>query len=624
MSEQDKGQDGASKASAKKGAAKKSAADKSAAKKSPAKKSSATKGADTSVDPTKPAIKLGAEPAPVIEIGEGQGNLERQGTGRLTHKTRDERIADGLMARTRVSPRSLGLYAPGANRTNPVELIVSQESTRLTPLLGLRHARMAASPFAFYRGTAILMAQDLGANASPLIAAQIGGDAHMSNFGFYAGEDRRLVFDMNDFDETRPGPFEWDTKRYCTSVLLAARANNIPADLAERAVLIFARRYMWWIREFANRPSLEVWYDRLDVQNWVESVANASLDELENLIAYLEGVSGVDDSVLSEAAKAAAAARLAKDVNAKTKNASGKKAKGKPEKQARATAADLRDLYVQAGKTVLKKASKKTGAQAVASLTTVDANGGRIFIDNPPLVERLSGRAASEFGTPGDAMVDMLRSVFRQYRASMSEEKRVLIDRYAYRDGALKVVGVGSVGTRAAILLMEGQGARDPFILQIKEANQSVLTPYISADFKASHLPNPKEMGKRVVLGQRLMQATSDIFLGWVSNITGPAGYTTDYYIRQLKDMKYSFDVENLDVAMLIVNAILVARVLAHAHARSGDPLTMAAYMGDNDDFAQGLLDFSRRYVDQVDSDYAEFMDAIAAGHIEVAPSVDG
>ena len=282
---------------------KSSASGKAPSSKAPSSKKAAGKKPATrkvatpfeTADPTGPAVRVTSEPAPPIDLAKSQG-YARTGTGRLSHKTREERVADGLMARSRVAPRELGNFSPSADRTNPVDLILSQESTRLTPLLALRHARMAASPFAFYRGTALLMAQDLGSQASPLIAAQIGGDAHMSNFGFYAADDRRLVFDMNDFDETRPGPFEWDIKRYAASVLLAARANNIPADLAERAVLIFARRYMWWIREFASKPTLEVWYDRLDVQNWVEGLANASLDEIDLCSLVRDGQIPMDDA----------------------------------------------------------------------------------------------------------------------------------------------------------------------------------------------------------------------------------------------------------------------------------------------------------------------------------------
>jgi uncharacterized protein (DUF2252 family) len=258
-------------------------------------------------------------------------------------------------------------------------------------------------------------------------------------------------------------------------------------------------------------------------------------------------------------------------------------------------------------------------------LTEVDDSGRRRFINNPPLVERLGSLyVESEYDLDGAAIVESLREIFRKYRASLTEEKRVLVDRFAFRDAALKVVGVGSVGTRAAVMLLEGQGDPDPFILQIKEAGQSVLTPYIPKEFKSGNLPVAQQMGKRVVIGQKLMQATSDIFLGWVSGITGPYGYTVDYYIRQLKDMKLSFDVEAMDVATLMVNTILVARVLGHAHARTGDPLVLASYVGTDDEFAKAILDFSLKYVDQVDADYNEFMAAVGDGRIQVAPTVDG
>jgi uncharacterized protein (DUF2252 family) len=631
------------------GAQKVSAAKASAAKASPAKASpaKASKAAAASKQPAKKS------PPPVgMSISQAQASFERTGSSRIPHKPRDERVAEGHLARAKVPPARLGDYTPMPDRPNAVDLILSQEESRLSRLLPVRHARMAQTPFTFYRGTAILMAQDLGAQPSPLIGAQIGGDAHISNFGFYAADDRRLVFDMNDFDETRPGPFEWDVKRYAVSVLLAARDNGIPDAYAQRAVLIFARRYAYWLREFANKPSIEVWYDRLDVQAWVDAMANVPEDQLENLIVSLEGgpIEGAPDFSLADVARSDAAARLAaldeaerakkakadKDNSGKAKDkGKGKAEKAKPEKPKEykvkgksktiSRAAALRSFYVTAGNTVIKRAAKKTGLKAVASLTAVDANGRRQFVDNPPLVERLgSTYTETDYNINGQAVVDSLRDIFRQYRASLSEEKRVLVDRFAFRDAALKVVGVGSVGTRAAVILFEGQGEQDPFILQIKEAGQSVLTPYIPKEFKAGNLPVAQQMGKRVVIGQKLMQATSDIFLGYVSGITGPEGYTVDYYIRQLKDMKLSFDVEAMDVATLMVNAILVARVLGHAHGRTGDPLVMASYIGTDDDFAMAILNYSIRYVEQVDADFAEFTAAVKSGRIEVSETVDG
>jgi uncharacterized protein (DUF2252 family) len=575
-----------------------------------------------------------------MTISEAQASFERSGSSRIPHKPHDERVAEGHLARAKVPPARLGDYVPMVGRPNAVELILSQEESRLSRLLPVRHARMAQTPFTFYRGTAILMAQDLGAQPSPLIGAQIGGDAHISNFGFYAGDDRRLVFDMNDFDETRPGPFEWDVKRYAVSVLLAARDNGISDEYAQRAVLMFARRYAYWLREFANKPSIEVWYDRLDVQTWVDQMANAPLDQLEALVASLEGgVAGdASDFTLADAARSDANARLAANAEAERlkkgkkgkddKDSKGVKVKDpkvKDKSKAASRIEDLRSFYVTAGQTILKRAAKKTGLKAVGSLTEVDATGRRRFVDSPPLVERLgSSYTEEDYNINGAALVESLRNIFRQYRASLSEEKRVLVDRFAFRDAALKVVGVGSVGTRAAVILFEGQGNPDPFILQIKEASQSVLTPYIPKEFKSGNLPIAQQMGKRVVVGQKLMQATSDIFLGYVSGITGPEGYTVDYYIRQLKDMKLSFDVEALDVATLVVNTILVARVLGHAHGRTGDPLVMASYLGTDDEFANAILAFSVKYVDQVEADYSEFMAAVKSGQIEVADTVDG
>jgi len=640
----------AKKTAAKQAPAKSAAAKKTVAKKAPAKRPVATatgaaarktpaakKAGKTTANKTTSApkkhtpIKVGYEPdaARLAAAAQAQAEFERSGAGRLPHRHREERVAEGHLARARVSLAQLGDYAPVPGRPSPIDVVLGQESTRLANLLPVRHMRMAQSPFTFYRGSAILMAQDLGSHPTPLLPAQIGGDAHMSNFGFYAADDRRLVFDMNDFDETRPGPFEWDVKRYAASILLAARDNDIPDELAERAILIFARRYAWWIREFAVKPSLEVWYDRLDVQTWVDQLKNAPLKDIENLIASLEGGEdrGAADHILVNAAKAAVQKAPAK-ATANSKKKSGKKDKGNKflrEMDDTTAAEDLRQFYVTAGTTVLKRAAKKTGQKAVNSLTEVDASGRRQFINNPPLIERLVDDTTHVSGpVDGSRIVETLRSIFRQYRASLPEDRRVLVDRYSYRDAALKVVGVGSVGTRAAVMLLEGQGDPDPFILQIKEAGESVLTPYIPAEFKAAHLPTPTQMGKRVVLGQRLMQATSDIFLGYVSSVVGPAGFVADYYIRQLKDMKYSFDVESMDVATLMINALLVARVLGHAHGRTGDPLVLAAYIGDDDQFAEAILAFSKNYVQQVQADFDVFTEAIRSGDIEVSATVDG
>jgi uncharacterized protein (DUF2252 family) len=635
---------------AKKAANRAAAKQPGGAKKAAPAPASAVKSSPAKASKSAPATKAAAKksPPPVgLTISEAQQSFERTGSSRVPHKPRDERVAEGHLARAKVPPARLGDYKPMADRPNAVDLVLSQEESRLTRLLPVRHTRMAQTPFTFYRGTAILMAQDLGAQPSPLIGAQIGGDAHISNFGFYGADDRRLVFDMNDFDETRPGPFEWDVKRYAVSVLLAARDNGIPDAYAQRAVMIFARRYAYWLREFANKPSIEVWYDRLDVQAWVDAMTNVPDDQLEDLIVSLEGgpIEGTPEFSLADVARTDAAARMAaneeaerakksksgKDVRGKADKAAkiesgkakGDKSKGKSKGESRAAA--LRTFYVTAGNTVIKRAQKKTGLKAVSSLTEVDANGRRQFVDSPPLVERLgSTYTEADFNINGQAMVDSLRNIFRQYRASLSEEKRVLVDRFAFRDAALKVVGVGSVGTRAAVILFEGQGEADPFILQIKEAGQSVLTPYIPKEFKSGNLPVAQQMGKRVVIGQKLMQATSDIFLGYVSGITGPEGYTVDYYVRQLKDMKLSFDVEAMDVASLMVNVILVARVLGHAHGRTGDPLVMASYVGTDDEFANAILNFSIKYLEQVEADYAEFTAAVKSGRIAVAETVDG
>jgi uncharacterized protein (DUF2252 family) len=440
-----------------------------------------------------------------------------------------ERQAVGIAARS-VRPRtSLTTWTTPEGRRDPIDQLADQEGTRIQALLPLRHERMSVSPFTFYRGSAAVMASDLGSMPNTGLVVQLCGDAHLSNFGLFAGQDRSVVFDVNDFDETNPGPFEWDVMRLAASFMLAARDNSFTDREADDIARLAASSYRTAMAEYAGMSDLEIWYDRISTE---------SLEQWANQVGGERGT---------------------KQLN---------KAIGK---------AQLRD-----------------GWSAIAKMTEV-VDGNRQFLDQPPVLVRI---------TDGDDLHPWLDMLVDRYRLALQNDRRELIRRYRVVDFGHKVVGVGSVGLRAFVLLLQGRDENDLLVLQAKEAVQSVLEPYTQSCVY-------EHQGERVVEGQRLMQAASDAFLGWVQAPNG-----RQFYVRQLRDMKWSPDIAKLPVAQLSAYASLCGRTLAHGHARSGDPVAIAAYLGQGTKFDDAISTFSRAYAEQVDSDFAEYTSAIADGRV--------
>ncbi|MGD1217804.1 MULTISPECIES: DUF2252 domain-containing protein [Streptomyces] len=441
-----------------------------------------------------------------------------------------DRAAGGKAARKRVPRSSHAGWIPAADRPDPVAVLERQGRDRLQELLPIRYGRMTASPFSFLRGSAAVMAADLAAHPHTGLMVQLCGDAHLLNFGVYASPERALVFDLNDFDETFPGPFEWDVKRLAASVAVAARENGHKEAEAHAAALTAAAEYRRAVRRLAEQGELAVWYARVDA---------------------------------AELLPLAPTARRRKRVESS-----------------------------------LTRARRRTSLHALGKLTEI-VDGRPRIVQDPPLLETV--------GAPDMAS---LRKIFSDYRSTLSEERRLLLDRYRFVDAARKVVGVGSVGTRCFIVLLTGRDMTDPLFLQIKEAGRSVLE---------EHLPSGPYVhpGHRVVAGQRLLQAASDIFLGWMS---GPQDRA--YYWRQLRDMKTSADVAGMSPAVLRIYAGLCGTTLARAHARSGDRIAIASYLGGSDAFDRAVADFALRYADRTVEDHAALGAAVAAGVVRAAPGV--
>jgi uncharacterized protein (DUF2252 family) len=436
----------------------------------------------------------------------------------------------GRAARKRVTRSAHARWVPPADRPDPVAVLERQGRDRLPELLPVRYGRMTASPFAFLRGSAAVMATDLASRPHTGLTVQLCGDAHLLNFGLYASPDRALLFDLNDFDETFPGPFEWDVKRLAASVAVAGRENGHGEDKVRRAALEAVAAYRTTMRRLSGRGELEVWYERIDADSLLPLVRST--------------------------------------------------------RRRRQVAASL------------TRARRRTSLQALGKLTEV-VDGRRRIINDPPLLE-----------PAGAVDTASLRKIFSDYRSTLSEERRLLLDRYRFVDAARKVVGVGSVGLRCFVVLLTGRDADDPLFLQIKEARKSVLE---------EHLPIGPYVhpGHRVVAGQRLLQAASDIFLGWMS---GPQGRA--FYWRQLRDMKGSADVAGMSPPDLLGYARLCGTALARAHARSGDRIAIAAYLGGADTFEHAVADFALGYADQTTADHATLCAAVAAGVVTAAPDV--
>ncbi len=457
---------------------------------------------------------------------------------KVAHPSASERAAAGKAARSRVAPSAHGELVT-AGRADPVAVLEGQAATRVPELVPIRYGRMAGSPFAFYRGAALIMAADLARSPHSGLTVQLCGDAHLSNFGMYASPERRLVFDINDFDETHPGPFEWDVKRLAASLAVAARGNGFPAKKGRRAVLAAVAGYREAIRAYAEQGNLAVWYSHLDMDDVLTQVG----DQLD--------------------ARRKDRARVAMD-----------------------------------------KARSRDSLQALAKLTTM-VDGRPRIISQPPLIvplEELSGDLGA------DVTYDWLRVLIRSYRRTLQWDRRHLLEQYELLHMARKVVGVGSVGTRAWILLFQGRDGGDPLFLQAKEAQASVLSGFTRASGFKNH-------GQRVVTGQQLMQASSDIFLGW-QRAMGLDGVERDFYLRQLRDGKGSVIVEDLIPDGMAFYGKICGQTLARAHARSGDRVAIAAYLGGSDRFDQAVADFAETYADQNERDHAALTAAIAAGQV--------
>jgi uncharacterized protein (DUF2252 family) len=462
-----------------------------------------------------------------------------------------------LEARDRAPLSSHRGWAPAGGRPDPVGLLQDQDTTREPDLVPVRHGRMLVSPFTFYRGGAKIMAADLDRTPAAGLQVQLCGDAHLSNFGAFASPERRLLFDLNDFDETLPGPFEYDVKRLAASFTIAAQNNGFAKADTKAATLASVAAYREAMAGFAQMGTMEVWYAHLD-----------------------------EDQLMTGLREAAAQASKAKKGKKATKDA-------KVAKRAERTAE----------KTVAK-ARTRDSLQALSKLAEL-VDGQYRIVSQPPIVVPMRELEAT-YGMSPDEIQRAIHEQFRAYRATLQDDRRRLLERFQIVDVARKVVGVGSVGTRAFIALLQGRDQQDPLFLQVKEATASVLE---------DHLPMSryKQHGERVVHGQRLMQAASDIFLGWTKGVEA----NRYYYWRQLRDMKGSADVEAMVPVGLDFYAGVCGWTLARAHARSGDPVAIAAYLGKRDTFDRAVTDFAGRYAEQNERDFQAFSDAIRSGRLQ-------
>ena len=493
----------------------------------------------------------------------------REAISKVAHPSLAERQAEGRQASDRTPPSSHSGWRPAADRPDPVALLEEQDLTREPDLVPVRHGRMAVSPFTFYRGAARIMAADLADTPVAGLGAQLCGDAHLSNFGLFASPERRLLFDLNDFDETLPGPFEYDVKRMAASFMIAARNNGFSKADARAATQASVTAYREAMADFAKMPTMDIWYAHLDE------------DELMGAI---------------------------RSTVAKTKKEAKEATKGKKEKRDEAQ----EKLAKRAEKTAEKTAAKartRDSLQALSKLCEL-VDGQYRIVSQPPVL--VPGRDLSAtFGLSPDEVLPAIHDQFRRYRATLQPDRRHLLEKFEIVDAARKVVGVGSVGTRAFIVLLQGRDAQDPLFLQIKEATASVLEAYLPKSRFPQH-------GQRVVEGQRMMQAASDIYLGWTKGLD----VNRHFYWRQLRDMKGSVLVETMTPVGLTFYGRTCGWTLARAHARSGDPVAIATYLGASDAFDESITDFSQRYADQNEQDYEDFVKAIKSGRLQATEGV--
>jgi uncharacterized protein (DUF2252 family) len=464
------------------------------------------------------------------------------GVGRLTPAGR---AARGRAARAEVPRDSHAVFDPPPDRPDPIRLLEEQAKARVPELVPVRWGRMMVSPFTFYRGAALPMASDLASTPVSGLAVQACGDAHLSNFGVFGSAERHLVFDVNDFDETLPGPWEWDVKRLAASLEVAARGNGFPAKQRRDIVMAAVARYRQAMRSFAGLTNLDVWYARAD---------------MEQLRAQFES-----------------------------------------------------QLQPRQRKTVAKglaKARTRDSMQELAKLTRM-VDGRPRIISDPPLLVPIDELMSSE--TSRTAFEEQLSTLIATYRRTLETDRKYLLEQFEFCDMARKVVGVGSVGTRCWIVLMLGRDDSDPLFLQVKEAEASVLSRFVGASRFANQ-------GQRVVAGQRLMQASSDIFLGWQRTEAGLDGQPRDFYVRQLRDWKFSVDIENMLASGMRLYGELCGWTLARAHARSGDRIAIAAYLGGADVFDRAIAQFAAAYADQNERDHQSLVAAVASGRITAEP----
>jgi uncharacterized protein (DUF2252 family) len=458
--------------------------------------------------------------------------------------TVDQRIARGRTARAEVPRSAHGRWAPAPDRPDPVALLEEQAASRVPQLVPVRYGRMLVSPFTFYRGAALIMASDLAATPASGVTVQLCGDAHLSNFGLFGTPERQMIFDINDFDETLPGPWEWDVKRLAASFEIMGRDRGFsPAD--RRAIVMAGvAEYRDRMRQAAGMGALDAWYDHLEAGMLLKLVR--------------------DEVRVKRVTKA----------------------------EARAFERDVNKAHARDNIRVLTKRA-------------AEVDGELRIVADPPLIIPIE-----DIITPGSEWEDptpLIKKLLTSYRRTLSAQHHPL-EEYRYVHTAYKMVGVGSVGTRCYIMLMLGRDHNDPLFLQVKEAQASVLERFVG---KSTHVHH----GQRVVAGQRLMQAATDIFLGWI-RIKGLDGATRDYYVRQFHDWKGSADIDNMLVPGATVYARICAATLARAHARWGDRIAIASYLGKGDSFDRAIADFSAAYADQNDKDYQAFAAAVKSGRL--------
>ena len=464
--------------------------------------------------------------------------------GPVTHLSVSERVARGKAARAEVPRSSHAQFEPSSARPDPLEILERQAQTRVPELVPIRYGRMLVSPFTFYRGAAAVMASDLETTPRSGLTVQCCGDAHLSNFGVFASPERRLMFDVNDFDETNPGPWEWDVKRLVASMVIGAQDNGFADKHTERIALETVGAYRDAMRDFASMNTMDVWYARLDIEDVLKEYGS-----------------------------------------------------------------QFKTKQVKRTEKALAKARTKDSMSAFSKLTH-SVNGRVEIVDESPLIVPLSQLAREAGREDTDEVYEELHKLIRGYRNSLEFDRRILLEQFELHDIARKVVGVGSVGTRAWIALFMGRDNSDPLFLQLKEAEESVLEPFLGKSKFKNH-------GQRVVSGQRLMQAASDIFLGWLRVPAGLDGRQRDFYVRQLKDWKGSAEIGQMVPSGMAAYGRLCGWTLARAHARSGDRIAIASYLGGSDSFDVAILEFSRAYAEQNDRDYGELKKAVKDGRIK-------